>query len=132
MYFKRKVGEKMLGKSELGQIKQKERAAFRREWSAWMEYLGVKRRFEDAYDALLSAWEDFENVEEEPERGYDAEIRLILARKRHRSAQEEFQYQRMERERVMEEFELARLERRHWCERVRQKVMEMDKMSVCG
>lgn len=120
----------MLGAYELGHIKAMEQVALQRKQSAWTAYTNVERRFDDAYYLLLFAWEDFEDARDDLRDGRDDEVRFELARKRHKSAQEEFLYQRKERRRARMEFEMAQTEHWQWRERIQQRLAEGD--DVCG
>ena len=120
----------MVEANELERIQYKEQEALRRKQSAWMAYTSVNRRLDDAYYLMLCAWEDFEDARDDLRDGRDDEVRFELARKRHKSAQEEFLYQRKERRRARMEFEMAQTEHWQWRERIQQRLAEGD--DVCG
>ena len=102
-------------RQKLEQIEHMKRTALCRKNSAWLAYAKARRRFLDAQDVLLFAQEELDAASDNPENNRDGDVRLQIARKRHRSAQEEFQYQMQEHRRLKAELSTAQKEYRYWC-----------------
>ena len=130
--LRERLVRKMLGTNELGRIQRGEQEALQRKQAAFATYMNVSKRLDDTYCLLLSAWEEFEDARDKLQNECDTDVRLILAKKRHKSAQEEFLYQRNERRRARIEFEKAQMEHQQWRAQIRQKLAEGGEGDVCG